>query len=336
MGHMAALSVLMLFALALAFLASSQAVMQPARATQRSVDIVLTHPLPNKDCGVFACKLSHAHTQALAVVPATLQTSQGTTTAHCELPASMAELVGDVTAQLLCDEQLMGQPADVQPQHSHPANVTSRMLQTAQTQRKLLQACSPPQVQMTVSAEDCVPVASVPICVNPPNWDAAASRLDFSVSWDLTTPAAFILTTCTDISGQNTGTTLRARLPTYTLPTSIPPGTYFTQVLPEPAPPGQIVSTQLSNRFFIGGLNGVMASFTTATSITLPVNAETVTITIVFPRIPNVANNRGSAGVSVSITPPAPPPSPPTPLPPSPPQPPSPPPPSPPSPAFSS
>ncbi|KAJ9513708.1 hypothetical protein QJQ45_015466 [Haematococcus lacustris] len=316
------LSVLMLFALALAFLASSQAVMQPARATQRSVDIVLTHPLPNKDCGVFACKLSHAHTQALAVVPATLQTSQGTTTAHCELPASMAELVGDVTAQLLCDEQLMGQPADVQPQHSHPANVTSHMLQTAQTQRKLLQACSPPQVQMTVSAEDCVPVASVPICVNPPNWDAAASRLDFSVSWDLTTPAAFILTTCTDISGQNTGTTLRARLPTYTLPTSIPPGTYFTQVLPEPAPPGQIVSTQLSNRFFIGGLNGVMASFTTATSITLPVNAEAVTITIEFPRIPNVANNRGSAGVSVSITPPAPPPSPPTPLPPSPPQPP--------------
>ncbi|GFH06389.1 hypothetical protein HaLaN_01011 [Haematococcus lacustris] len=246
MGRMAALSVFMLSALAQAFLASGQAVMQSARARQRSVDIVLTHPLPNKECGVVACKLSHAHTQALAVVPATLQTRQGkrgprntaqyetlyhahaaayaiparnincTTTAHCELPASVAELIGDVTAQLLCDEQPMGQPADVQPQHSHPANV-----------------------QMTVSADDCVPVASVPICVNPPNWDAAASRLDFSVSWDLTTPAAFILTTCTDISGQNTGTTLRARLPTYTLPTSIPPGTYFTQVLPEPAPPGQ-------------------------------------------------------------------------------------------------
>ncbi|GFH07327.1 hypothetical protein HaLaN_02112, partial [Haematococcus lacustris] len=104
MRRMAALSVFMLSALAQAFLASGQAVMQSARATQRSVDILLTHPLPTKGCGVIACKLSHAHNQALAVVPATLQTQQGTTMAHCELPASMAELIGDVTAQLLCDQ----------------------------------------------------------------------------------------------------------------------------------------------------------------------------------------------------------------------------------------
>ncbi|GFH31284.1 hypothetical protein HaLaN_30296, partial [Haematococcus lacustris] len=166
MAGMPALTFFVLVAWAQTFLASGQAAMQPARATQRNMDIVLTHSLPTKGCGVVACKLSHAHTHALAVVPATLQTSQGTTTAHCELPASMAESFRHVTAQLLCDEQPVGQPAviDVPPQHSQPANVTSHMLQTAQTQRKLLQACSPPQIEMTVAADSCVPLASVPIC----------------------------------------------------------------------------------------------------------------------------------------------------------------------------
>ncbi|KAL6763092.1 hypothetical protein V8C86DRAFT_2507261 [Haematococcus lacustris] len=294
-------------------LALSTVVAQPIAVWQGAkapVAIALSQPLDELTqarCNDAACLFTRSSPYALAVVPASIEASQGFSHARCELPAFLTTNVTLVLAQLLCDGGAVGQPAMVEvllKQHRALPHPVFEILHSARGQRKLLQACPPYEVQVLLVADSCMPPVSVPICVNPPNWDAAASRLDFAVSWDLTSAAASALTTCLD-ANNTAATSLRAQLPAYTLPTPIPAGTFSTRVLPGPIPEGISVNTELLDT------SGVVASFSTGSdgfTLAAPVTAVAFTVGISI----NPALFNASAAMSMFIPPPPSPPLPPS------------------------